>query len=109
MVQPDISVICDGSKLDDAGCRGAPDWVVEVISPRTSVRDQVQKRDLYERHGVREYWILHPEDRVLTVYRRAADGERFGAATVSEASERSRAGVFPDLEIDWPRIFASRA
>ena len=108
VVQPDVSVICDASKLDDAGCRGAPDWIVEVLSPRTAVRDQVQKRDLYARHGVREYWIVHPQDRLLTVYRSAAGGSGFGAATVQEASGSTRSVVLPDLEVDWGRIFASR-
>lgn len=108
VVQPDLSVICDGSKLDDAGCRGAPDWIVEVLSPRTAVRDQVQKRDLYGRHGVREYWIVHPEDRLLTIYRLAPDGSGFGAAVVQEAVGSTPSAVLPNLEVDWGRIFARR-
>jgi Uma2 family endonuclease len=107
VVQPDLSVICDPAKLDDAGCRGAPDWVVEILSPRTAARDQVQKRTLYERHGVREYWLLHPVDRVLTVYRRA--GERFGPAEVVEASGRTAVGVLPGLVIDWEAVFPPAA
>ncbi len=107
VVQPDITVICDPSKLDDAGCRGAPDWIIEVLSPRTSARDQVHKRDLYERHGVREYWIVHPEDRVVTTYQLSSGGS-FQAVAVSEARGPTRPGVFADLEIDWERIFASR-
>ncbi|WP_365305251.1 Uma2 family endonuclease [uncultured Thiodictyon sp.] len=54
VVQPDIAVICDPGKLDDAGCRGAPDWIVEVLSPCTAAKDQREKRDAYERVGVRE-------------------------------------------------------
>ena len=104
VVQPDISVICDASKLDDAGCRGAPDWIVEVLSPQTSVRDQVQKRDLYERHGVREYWIVHPADRVLTTYRLAEHHSRFAAARVQETRGVTSSQVVADLEVDWQRI-----
>lgn len=106
VVQPDVTVVCDPGKLDDAGCRGAPDWIVEVLSPRTSARDQVHKRDLYERHGVREYWIVHPDDRVVTTYRRI-DGSYQGGA-VSEAGGTLRPGVFEELQIDWERVFAAR-
>jgi len=60
VVQLDIAVICDPAKLDDKGCRGAPDWIIEVLSPATAAKDQIQKRALYERHGVREYWLVHP-------------------------------------------------
>jgi Uma2 family endonuclease len=69
VVQPDLVVICDPSKLDDKGCRGAPDWIIEVLSPGTARKDQRDKRNLYERHGVREYWLLHPTDDVLMIYR----------------------------------------
>jgi hypothetical protein len=69
VVQPDLVVICDPSKLDDKGCRGAPDWIIEVLSPGTARKDQREKRNLYERHGVREYWLLHPTDDVLMIYR----------------------------------------
>ena len=54
VVQPDISVICDPEKLDTLGCKGAPTWIIEVLSASTAVRDQILKRDLYARHGVRE-------------------------------------------------------
>ncbi|MGF1643726.1 MAG: Uma2 family endonuclease [Thiotrichales bacterium] len=54
VVQPDIAVVCDRSKLDDRGCRGAPDWIVEVLSPATAAHDQVRRLALYERHGVGE-------------------------------------------------------
>ena len=60
VVQPDISVICDKSKLDERGCRGAPDWIVEVLSSGTASHDQIVKRALYERVGVREYWLIDP-------------------------------------------------
>lgn len=60
VVQPDLVVVCDPGKLDDAGVRGAPDLVIEILSPATASRDQVSKRDLYLRHGVREYWLVDP-------------------------------------------------
>jgi len=74
VVQPDIAVICNPAKLDEKGCRGAPDWIIEVLSPSTAAKDQIRKRELYERHGVLEYWLVHPTDRILFVYRLGADG-----------------------------------
>lgn len=68
VVQPDLLVVCDQDKLDDKGCLGAPDWVVEVISPSTALIDLNLKRDLYQTHGVQEYWIVHPLDRWVMVY-----------------------------------------
>ncbi|MFW6029628.1 MAG: Uma2 family endonuclease, partial [Halanaerobiales bacterium] len=58
VVQPDIVVVCDEDKLDKRGCRGAPDLIIEIISPSSAGRDRKDKRDLYEKHGVREYWLV---------------------------------------------------
>ena len=68
VVQPDISVICDLSKLDKFGCCGAPDMIVEILSPSTAKKDMTQKFDLYEEHGVKEYWIVYPEDKAINVF-----------------------------------------
>ena len=68
VVQPDLLVVCDQAKLDEKGCRGAPDWIVEVTSPSTVLRDLGLKRDVYEKHGVQEYWIVHPSERWVMVY-----------------------------------------
>ena len=67
MVEPDISVVCDMGKLDDHGCKGAPDMVVEVLSPSTQRHDQLVKLGLYQRAGVREYWIVDPENKTVRV------------------------------------------
>jgi Uma2 family endonuclease len=74
VVQPDIVVFCDRSKLTQAGARGAPDLVVEILSPSTSKKDQREKFDLYEKHGVREYWVVDPAGAWLCVYRLKDDG-----------------------------------
>ncbi len=105
VVQPDISVVRELGKLDDRGCRGAPDLVVEVLSPSTAGRDHLTKRALYERHGVREYWLVHPIDRIVTVYRRRAEGG-FGPSALFEARGAQRMEGFDGLEIDWDRAFA---
>ena len=68
VVQPDICVICDHSKLDDAGCKGAPDLIVEILSPSTASKDLNEKYQLYEEHGVKEYWVVYPGEAVLEIY-----------------------------------------
>ena len=67
-VEPDISVICDPGKLTDRGCTGAPDWIIEIISPSNPEHDYVRKLNLYLDAGVREYWIVDPRDRKILVY-----------------------------------------
>ena len=108
VVQPDVAVICDPSKLDDKGCRGAPDWVVEILSPSSAVHDQIRKRALYERHGVREYWLLHPIDRVLTIYRLGEQGA-FGKPDVVELEGTTAVSAIAGLEIHWPEIPSSES
>ena len=103
VVQPDIAVICDEHKLDDKGCRGAPDWIIEIVSPGSAVRDQIDKRQVYERHGVREYWIVHPQDHVLTIYR--AENNAYGSPDIRETKGQSSVGIFADFVIDWGLVF----
>lgn len=67
-VEPDISVICDSSKLDDKGCHGAPDWVIEIVSPSSKPRDYMTKLFKYRTAGVREYWIVDPDKQMTMVY-----------------------------------------
>lgn len=67
-VEPDISVICDLSKLDDKGCHGAPDWIIEIVSKSSKSRDYMTKLFKYRTAGVREYWIVDPEKQMTTVY-----------------------------------------
>ena len=99
VVQPDVLVVCDNNKLDRRGVRGAPDWVLEVLSPATASHDQIKKRDLYERHGVREYWLVHPTDRVLTIYR--LQGKEFAKSKIVELSGETAISVLDNVVIQW--------
>lgn len=99
-VEPDLSVICERNKLDKYGCRGAPDWIIEVLSPSTALRDLHTKRGLYERHGVKEYWIVHPTDRWLMVYYLDAHG-RYGQPQIFGMQEPTPVQLFTDLHIRW--------
>ena len=85
--------------------RDAPDFVVEVLSPATAGHDQVKKRRVYERHGVREYWLVHPTDQVLTVYRLM--GAEYGQPDVKELTGETPIGALPGLTILWD-AFAAR-
>ena len=104
VVQPDVLVVCDETKVSERGVRGAPDWVVEVLSPATAGHDQVKKRRVYERHGVKEYWLVHPTDRVLTIYRLA--GEEYGKPDVQELLGETPVGVLPGVVIAWDALAA---
>jgi Uma2 family endonuclease len=104
VVQPDLSIFCDRSRLDDQGAHGAPDWIIEVLSRATAIKDQTLKRDLYARHGVAEYWIIHPLDRVLTVYRRAASGY---APPHIQAAVGTLTAEAVGVTIDWDQVFAA--
>jgi Uma2 family endonuclease len=107
VVQPDLAVICAPGKLDDAGCRGAPDWVIEILSPSTAAKDQVIKRELYERHGVREYWLVHPLDRVLTVY--VLEDGHYGSARILAAEGETPVESLPGVRIPWAEVFPPEA
>jgi Uma2 family endonuclease len=104
VVQPDVLVVCDPGKIDRRGIRGAPDWIVEVLSPATAGHDQIKKRQLYERHGVSEYWLVHPVDRVLTVYR-LQDNE-YGKPEIYELKGQTPVGILPEIVIQWDELAA---
>lgn len=98
-VEPDISVICDKSKLTEKGCNGAPDWVIEIVSPSSRQMDYYRKLMLYHDGGVREYWVVDPDKQVITVY-------DFQEETMTEYgfSDRIKAGIYEDFEIDFSKI-----
>ncbi|MFN7571130.1 MAG: Uma2 family endonuclease [Betaproteobacteria bacterium] len=104
VVQPDIAVFCDPTKLDARGARGAPDGIVEVLSPSSAQHDHVRKRALYERSGVAEYWLVHPTDRVVHVYR-AVDG-RYGRPDVATFDGSATSAAAGGVTIDFARIAA---
>lgn len=105
VVQPDIALICDRSKIDNRGCRGAPDWIIEVLSPSTHDRDRTLKRDLYARSGVSLYWMVSPQERHFIILRLGEDG-RYGPGRTTEAVGRHAVPDYPGLVINWDRVFA---
>ena len=103
VVQPDICVVCDRSKLDDRGCLGAPDWIIEIVSPGNTARDTKTKFDLYEESGVQEYWIVYPGLKTLTAY--VLDGEKYRLAGEYIEPGALPVATLPGLALEWAEIF----
>ncbi len=108
VVQPDIVVICDRYKITRRGCTGAPDMVIEILSPATAVKDQKEKKDLYERVGVREYWIVHPEEKWVHIFLRD-DKSKFALLGTFSAEDTPEVNTLPGLQIDLAQVFAASA
>jgi Uma2 family endonuclease len=108
VVQPDICVICDPQKLDDKGCIGAPDWIIEIILPSTAKKDMNEKYDLYESSGVREYWIVFPKERFIMVHLLNDNGlyELVGNFEPNAETPTIKVNIFPDLELIMEDIFS---
>lgn len=104
VVQPDLVVIYDRSKLKKTGCFVAPDFVLVIVSPVSGKIDRILKFNRYERAGVKEYWILDPDERVLTVFKLDENG-RYGRSEVYSDEDKVKVGIFEDLEIDLREAF----
>lgn len=101
-LEPDISVICDKDKLDEHGCNGAPDWVIEIVSPGSRVMDYYTKLSLYREAGVREYWIVDPEKQTILVY----DLGRAAAPAIYSFADTIKVNIYDNLEIDFSGLRA---
>ena len=101
IVEPDISVICDQSKLTDKGCTGAPDWIIEIISPSNPGHDYIRKLNLYADAGVREYWIVDPSRKSVFVY--YLEQENFKAEAYS-FQDKIKVNIYEDLYIDFASL-----
>mgnify|MGYP005854663585 CR=1 FL=1 len=97
VVQPDLSVICDKDKIDKRGCTGAPDLVVEILSDSTAYKDLTEKRFLYEKHGVREYWIINPDLPEIMQFIRYKD--KFGKPVTFSKDENLESAVLDGFSL----------
>ncbi|GGF27857.1 Uma2 family endonuclease [Hymenobacter cavernae] len=104
VVQPDICVICDPAKLDDLGCLGAPDWIIEILSPGTAAHDTRDKYDLYQEAGVSEYWIVSPLEKYVSVF--VLREQKYQLAGEFYAPGPIPTQTLPELEILWEKVFA---
>ncbi len=105
VVQPDISVICDLNKLDIRGCLGAPDWIIEILSPSTASKDLREKFELYEFSGVREYWIVHPHEHTLLVYKLDENGKYVGQQRPYVREDQVAISIFDDFVMNLADVF----
>lgn len=103
VVQPDLCVICDEKKLDDRGCLGAPDLVIEILSPGNSNKEMKYKFDLYQEAGVQEYWIVNPENKTLFIY--ILKEEKFIGMHPLIEEDTIESPLFPQLDFKLEEIF----
>jgi len=105
VVQPDICVICDLSKLDEKGCLGAPDFIIEIVSPGNSKKDVKDKFEIYQRYGVREYWIVNPNDENVSVFVLDEKG-KYQLQSMYAGDDKIPVNVFNgELKIDLTEVF----
>ena len=103
VVQPDLCVICDSNKIDERGCIGAPDLVIEILSPGNTTKEMKTKFEIYEEAGVREYWLVEPNDRVVLIYI-LVNGKYQGLAPFTE-EDTAKSTIFEGLEIPVSELF----
>lgn len=107
VVQPDISIICDLDKLDAQGCLGPPDWIIEIASPSTAKKDRKDKFEVYEFSGVKEYWMVFPEEKYVLAYTLNEEGQYVGRPPFHKEDKISPL-LFPGLVINLQDIFPER-
>lgn len=98
-VEPDIAVVCDREQLDDKGCQGAPDWIIEITSPGSRKMDCLIKLFKYRTTGVREYWVVDPDKETVVVYNFETDD--YAEYTFEDSVP---AGIYGDLDIDFKQV-----
>lgn len=101
IVEPDISIICDKNKLTDRGCTGAPDWIIEIVSPGNSSHDYIRKLNLYADAGVREYWIVNPDEKNVLVYYLEESKFKMSSYTFQD---KVKVNIYDDLWIDFQSL-----
>ncbi|MFC2349403.1 MAG: Uma2 family endonuclease, partial [Capnocytophaga granulosa] len=102
VVQPDLCVVCDADKLDERGCWGAPDLIIEILSPGNSKKELKNKYELYQEAGVREYWLVHPQDEYVII--NVLENNQYRALPPFVDKEVTSV-IFPDLSLQTEDIF----
>jgi Uma2 family endonuclease len=105
VVQPDICVICDKEKLDEQGCNGAPDWIIEILSKGTAKKDVKDKHELYAESGVTEYWLVYPYEQVIQQFVLKDQTGQYYLQNNYAGDDVAAPYLFPDLAIDLPTLF----
>ncbi len=105
VVQPDLCVVCDPSKIDERGCLGAPDWIIEILSMHTSAKDLREKFDVYEDAGVKEYWVVHPQEQTILVYLLDENGKYKGILKPYVSTDLINSITLSGLTINLKEVF----
>jgi Uma2 family endonuclease len=104
VVQPDICVICDSSKIDERGCMGAPDLIIEILSKGNNKEDTIEKFAIYEAAGVKEYWIIYPYEQSILIYLLNEHGKYISSNLYAPGST-IKSDLLPGLDIVVEQIF----
>jgi Uma2 family endonuclease len=104
-VQPDILVVCDKNKLNRRGCSGAPDFIIEILSPSTGARDMKEKFNLYQENGVREYWIVDPVHQIIDRFHYDETLKEYKKPEYFSREDTISPIIFPELQIKLDEIF----
>lgn len=105
VVQPDIVVVCDENKLDEYGCKGAPDLIIEILSESTAAKDLSEKMFLYERHGVKEYWIVDPWSKTVSIRHFLQNERKYSPIELYNAGDTITVKLFKGLQVDLNKLF----
>ncbi|WP_018931954.1 Uma2 family endonuclease [Gracilibacillus lacisalsi] len=103
--EPDITIVCDSTKLDDRGCIGSPDLVMEIISTSTARKDKIEKFNKYEQGGVKEFWLVEPQEKIVSVFM-LQDNHRFGRPELFTDEDQVTISIFKGLTIDLKMVFS---
>jgi Uma2 family endonuclease len=105
VVQPDLCIVCDKDKIDDRGCIGSPDLIIEILSPGNSSKEMDIKFDLYEENLVKEYWIVNPEEKTVLIY--TLKGKKYYGLKPFVIENEIYSIIFPELKFQLNKIFTT--
>jgi len=106
VVQPDLCVVCDKEKITEQGCSGAPDWVIEVLSPGNSKKEMQLKYGLYQENGVTEYWLIYPYEQAVHQFVLEQNSQKYQLIAMFSCDDKVTPTLFPELQIDLADVFA---
>jgi Uma2 family endonuclease len=106
VVQPDLCVICDPQKLDEQGCNGSPDWIIEILSKGNSKREMQIKYELYRESGVQEYWLVYPEQLAIHQFVLNETTDKYELIAMFSGDGTLNPSLFPELLIDLTDVFS---
>jgi Uma2 family endonuclease len=105
VVQPDLCILCDKTKLDAQGCNGAPDWIIEILSKGNSTKEVKIKHELYQNSGVGEYWLVYPYEQVIYAFVLDMATEHYKLSNSFSSDDMASPNLFPELAIDLLELF----